>query len=142
MNKWVVFGVFVSVLVMGLVWAAPLPVFDSDGDGVYDQYDLCPGTPAGMVVDANGCQVSVDADNDGVLDDADRCLNTGEGESVNSEGCSISQVCVEGTFQNHGAYVSCVAKQAKVFAGELVIENSERGLIVSDAAQSDVGMPN
>ena len=28
---------------------------DSDGDGVCDSADLCPGTPAGTVVDAKGC---------------------------------------------------------------------------------------
>ncbi len=28
---------------------------DSDGDGVPDKYDLCPGTPAGCEVYANGC---------------------------------------------------------------------------------------
>jgi OOP family OmpA-OmpF porin len=32
--------------------AAPL---DSDGDGVSDDRDKCPGTPAGTRVDANGC---------------------------------------------------------------------------------------
>ena len=28
---------------------------DSDGDGVADQFDKCPGTPAGNVVDGSGC---------------------------------------------------------------------------------------
>jgi OOP family OmpA-OmpF porin len=38
--------------------AAPAPVvaeLDSDGDGVMDGADLCPGTPPGTKVDANGC---------------------------------------------------------------------------------------
>ncbi len=30
---------------------------DSDGDGVWDYLDQCPGTPAGAVVDANGCSI-------------------------------------------------------------------------------------
>lgn len=30
---------------------------DSDGDGVYDDKDLCPGTPAGDKVDENGCTI-------------------------------------------------------------------------------------
>ena len=34
----------------------PTPA-DSDGDGVPDATDLCPGTPPGEVVDANGCSV-------------------------------------------------------------------------------------
>jgi OmpA-OmpF porin, OOP family len=38
--------------------AVPVPVVaerDSDGDGVMDGVDLCPGTPPGTKVDANGC---------------------------------------------------------------------------------------
>ena len=40
--------------------AVPAPMvvaaeLDSDGDGVMDGADLCPGTPAGTKVDANGC---------------------------------------------------------------------------------------
>lgn len=31
------------------------PILDSDGDGVPDNRDLCPGTPPGTAVDANGC---------------------------------------------------------------------------------------
>lgn len=30
---------------------------DSDGDGVADSLDKCPGTPAGTAVDAVGCQI-------------------------------------------------------------------------------------
>lgn len=30
---------------------------DADGDGVADQFDKCPNTPAGMVVDGSGCPV-------------------------------------------------------------------------------------
>ncbi|MBP2281489.1 OOP family OmpA-OmpF porin [Psychrobacter sp. PL19] len=32
---------------------------DSDGDGVADELDLCPGTPYNMVVDPNGCPASL-----------------------------------------------------------------------------------
>ncbi len=32
---------------------------DSDGDGVYDSMDACPGTPMNLVVDARGCPVDV-----------------------------------------------------------------------------------
>ena len=35
--------------------AAPAPV-DSDGDGVYDDKDQCPNTPAGREVDEKGCE--------------------------------------------------------------------------------------
>ncbi|MES2810259.1 MAG: OmpA family protein, partial [Bacteroidota bacterium] len=30
---------------------------DSDGDGVADQFDKCPNTPAGTVVDGSGCPI-------------------------------------------------------------------------------------
>jgi len=30
---------------------------DSDGDGVADQFDKCPNTPAGTVVDGSGCEI-------------------------------------------------------------------------------------
>ncbi len=33
---------------------------DSDGDGVFDSIDECPGTPMNVVVDARGCPVAVD----------------------------------------------------------------------------------
>ncbi len=35
---------------------------DSDGDGVSDQFDKCPGTPAGTVVDGSGCPLKVGTD--------------------------------------------------------------------------------
>lgn len=50
----------------------PAPV-DSDGDGVTDDIDQCPGTPAGASVDANGCEIVVDTDGDGIPDSSDEC---------------------------------------------------------------------
>ena len=64
--------------------AAPLPV-DSDNDGVTDNLDKCPGTPAGVKVDANGCPL--DSDKDGVTDDLDKCPNTPAGVKVGPDGC-------------------------------------------------------
>ncbi|PWS31087.1 OmpA family protein [Pedobacter paludis] len=34
---------------------------DTDGDGVADQFDKCPGTPAGTAVDGSGCPLPVPA---------------------------------------------------------------------------------
>ena len=43
---------------------------DDDGDGVNNDDDLCPNTPDGETVDANGCSDSQqDTDGDGVTDD-------------------------------------------------------------------------
>ena len=65
---------------------------DADNDGVNDAIDLCPDTPAGETVDANGCSDSQkDTDADGVNDAIDLCPNTPVGETVDADGCSDSQ---------------------------------------------------
>ena len=61
---------------------------DSDGDGVGDAYDECPGTPKGVRVDSRGC--SLDSDGDGVFDYADRCPNTPAGVTVDADGCPVT----------------------------------------------------
>ncbi|WP_373000533.1 OmpA family protein [Marinobacter sp.] len=66
--------------------AAPEPA-DSDGDGVPDSRDQCPGTPAGTAVDSTGCEP--DADRDGVVDSRDDCPNTPRGAEVDSRGCEL-----------------------------------------------------
>ncbi len=58
---------------------------DSDGDGVYDGLDNCTGTPSGAVVDAYGCPV--DSDGDGVYDGLDKCADTPAGAMVDASGC-------------------------------------------------------
>jgi outer membrane protein OmpA-like peptidoglycan-associated protein len=63
-------------------------VRDKDKDGVPDQADKCPKTPAGDKVDATGCTVK-DADNDGVMDDVDKCPDTPAGDKVDATGCSV-----------------------------------------------------
>lgn len=60
---------------------------DSDGDGVVDRLDECPGTPAGATVDARGCEL--DSDGDGVPDSRDRCPNTPAGVKVDEHGCEL-----------------------------------------------------
>ncbi|MBN2373894.1 OmpA family protein [bacterium] len=60
---------------------------DSDGDGVYDDSDRCPNTPAGVKVDANGCPL--DTDGDGVYDYMDKCPGTPTGVAVDSSGCPL-----------------------------------------------------
>jgi OOP family OmpA-OmpF porin len=58
---------------------------DSDGDGVGDSKDKCPGTPKGVKVDAVGCPI--DTDGDGVPDYLDKCPDTPKGLPVDEAGC-------------------------------------------------------
>jgi outer membrane protein OmpA-like peptidoglycan-associated protein len=58
---------------------------DADGDGVYDGIDQCPNTPAGAAVDSKGCPK--DSDGDGVYDGIDQCADTPKGASVDAKGC-------------------------------------------------------
>jgi len=67
--------------------AAAAVTQDSDGDGVLDENDACPDTPAGVRVDARGC--TLDSDHDGVPDSMDDCPDTPSGEAVDSHGCLL-----------------------------------------------------
>jgi OOP family OmpA-OmpF porin len=65
---------------------------DSDGDGVVDSQDRCLGTPAGVSVDAQGCQVQRDTDGDGVADASDRCPGTTDASrEVDQNGCYVQR---------------------------------------------------
>ena len=64
---------------------APRKIVDSDGDGVTDDLDRCPGTPAGTAVDSTGC--ALDDDADGVTNDVDKCPGTPAGAKVDANGC-------------------------------------------------------
>lgn len=82
---------------------------DSDGDGVPDASDNCPGTAPSAEVDVNGCsQAQVDQDLDGVCDPgassplwctgSDICpLEDSTGFDANDDGC-IDQITGLGTF--------------------------------------------
>jgi OOP family OmpA-OmpF porin len=69
------------------VAAAAEPPKDSDGDGVTDDRDQCPDTPAGVTVDVRGCPL--DSDGDGVYDYQDQCPDTPAGVTVDSRGCPL-----------------------------------------------------
>ncbi len=80
------FGVVLAL--GGTSKAIPAPVdkpLDSDGDGVNDQFDKCPHTPAGVVVDKDGCPL--DSDKDGKPDYLDKCPDTPAGVPVGKRGC-------------------------------------------------------
>src|SRR5439155_21036827 len=58
---------------------------DSDHDGVPDNKDACPNTPAGAVVDPPGCPW--DSDHAGVCDGLDNGPGTPAGAHVDATGC-------------------------------------------------------
>jgi hypothetical protein len=86
---------------------------DEDGDGVPDSRDQCPGTPAGELVDANGCSI----------DQLAPCSGPASG----------------GSWKNHGQYVSSVAHVVQEFVAQGLISQEQAAEIVSQAAQSDCG---
>jgi len=57
---------------------------DSDGDGVIDSKDKCPGTPAGRKVNADGCEL--DRDGDGIVDGDDACPDV---YAKTADGCPL-----------------------------------------------------
>jgi OOP family OmpA-OmpF porin len=73
------------ILGAGLGFAFGARPRDTDGDGVPDRRDNCPGTPAGARVDGAGCPL--DADGDKVFDGLDQCEGTPRGCTVDARGC-------------------------------------------------------
>ncbi|OMH39345.1 OmpA family protein [Motiliproteus sp. MSK22-1] len=89
---------------------------DSDGDGVVDVNDKCPNTPAGVLVDRDGCPL--DSDNDGVPNYKDKCLRTPPGATVDVNGCEIkAQVLMEVNLNVYFALDSAVVTRA--YDGEI-----------------------
>lgn len=71
----------------------PMAPADSDNDGVIDDNDQCPNTPADVKVDAAGCPL--DRDKDGVADYLDQCPDSAADDRVDSKGCKLKKVRVE-----------------------------------------------
>ena len=86
---------------------------DADCDGVGDSLDLCPDTPPGAIVDADGCSI----------DQLVPCSGPASG----------------GTWKNHGQYVSSVAHVAETFVAAGLISEADKDAIVAAAAQSRCG---
>jgi len=76
---------------------------DSDRDGVADYLDKCPGTPAGAPVNSDGCVK--DSDGDGIADYLDKCPGTANGVKVDNKGCKLNtRIELKGvTFANASA---------------------------------------
>ena len=80
---------YVAAIGFQYSWGGAKRVLDTDGDGVNDDLDKCPGTPAGTAVDSSGCPLPQDDDGDGVTNDIDKCPGTPAGARVDASGCEL-----------------------------------------------------
>lgn len=121
----------------------PKPVLDdADGDGVTDQFDNEPNTPAGCPVDAHG--VSRDTDGDGVPDCKDKELITPtQCQPVDADGvgkCPDPACCKE----PRPDLTACnlVDLPSINFAGSTTALSTEAKALVGSVASSLRGNPN
>ncbi|MCB9064574.1 MAG: hypothetical protein H6551_05445 [Chitinophagales bacterium] len=106
---------------------------DSDGDGITDQFDKCPGTPAGIAVDSHGCPL--DTDGDGVPDDRDKQLITPtECQPVDADGVGKCP-CPDGC-EVRGSACSNIGAGSILFSGSATkISPAAQGQLSGLAAQ-------
>ncbi len=103
---------------------------DSDGDGVPDDRDKCPGTPKGVAVDADGCPP--DADGDGVPNDRDKCPDTVRNCPVDADGCAADS--------DGDGVPDCIDQ---CLASPRGVKVDQRGCeIVEDLVLTGIGGPN
>lgn len=71
------------------VEVVPVDATDTDGDGVTDDKDQCPDTPAGTTVDENGCPPAAPEP-----PPAPACTPPGPGEPIDLNGCKAGEAVV------------------------------------------------
>ena len=98
----------------------PVVIPDSDGDGVNDDLDACPGTPSGAPVDSRGC--ALDSDKDGVIDLLDECPGTPEGFKVDAGGCPQTMELAL-TYETNSAKIDAVSTPKVHAFGEFLMDN-------------------
>jgi hypothetical protein len=117
---------------------------DDDGDSVLDEADDCPAEAdpdqADLDGDLLGDVCDPDDDGDSVLDEADECPVTPLDAIVDPSGCDgyqeVDLTCgAEGSWKNHGQYVSCVAQAASDAVAAGLLTAQERADLVQAAAK-------
>jgi OmpA-OmpF porin, OOP family len=112
---------------------------DEDGDGVTDQFDKCPNTPAGVAVDVHGCPL--DTDGDGVPDYKDKQLITPtECQPVDADGvgkCPCPDGCGGGAGAGGGNHpCGSISSGTIVFSGKSArITSAMQGQLAALASQ-------
>lgn len=131
----------------------PDPVLaDADADGVPDQLDKCPGTAAGVAVDAHGCPM--DTDGDGVPDYMDKQLITptscqpvdadGVGDCPCDPKCGSLQTCASIpaasiTFGNNSSTINSAAQtQLAVMAAQMQANPTCKVVVIGNGNGSKV----
>lgn len=117
---------------------------DDDNDGVPDATDNCQydSNPSQLDHDGDGAGnvCDADSDGDGVIDAQDACLPTDMGAAVDGTGCSLAQLCpCESNWKNHGAYVSCNARQSSRFVANGWMTEAQKGAWMSSVGGSTCG---
>jgi outer membrane protein OmpA-like peptidoglycan-associated protein len=127
----------------------PKPILDdADGDGVTDQFDLEPNTPANAPVDSHG--VSKDTDGDGVPDFKDKELITPtQCQPVDADGigkCPEPACCKE---LREGGFVGGTQNQCAIgdlpsisFTGRTVSLNNDSKAVLASVAEKIRTNPN
>lgn len=129
---------------------------DKDGDGIDNEPDNCETVAnenqKDFDEDGLGDFCDPDSDEDSVLNADDFCFETELGSVVIKEapvenmdnGCTseqrFEQECpLSGEYKNHGKYVSCVVDEAERQVSVGMLNDADKGDVVSEAAQSEIG---
>ena len=109
----------------------PVPVYDNlqfgkgfvdtDGDGIEDDLDACPNSDLSPTIVIDGCDSGVD-------------------NTLGADGCTLSDLigeCAVGV-NNHGQFVRCVSHLTNDLKKAGLISGSDKGAIMSCAAQADI----
>jgi OOP family OmpA-OmpF porin len=116
------------------------PRRDTDGDGVFDDTDVCPSSAPGAQVDSRGCG---DDDRDTVTNDADLCPNTPSGVPVDVRGCIVlpPRLVLDGIeFEHDSAQILPVSERMLLQAAQALRDNPRVRIEISGHTD-DVGVP-